>query len=490
MRTILMLLFLWSIGHAGTCQQLRLPAIFGEHMVLQSGMEPPIWGKAKPLAPVTVSFDRQRRTFYASSDGKWQGRLPEPAPGEVYTLIISSAGEKITYTDVIGGDVFYAGGQSNMQYSLQESTNGKDALATAANQQIRLFTVPRDVAYRPRFDINRNAAESSQEGEWQLCSPQTAVGFSAVAYFFVQGIQQATNRPVGIINVSWGGTPIEAHTSGEGNGQLAYFSEQLAYFAARATTDSLTIDKKKAVPQWPSSVFNAMVHPLIPFGLKGFLWYQGEQNWNMPFRYRHQLVTFINDLRIRWQQGYLPFYFVQLSNMGKKPANASAEDFWSILRESQAQALQLPNTGMVVSVDIGDGDLHPKNKKPFGDRLAALALHHIYRRNTVGEGPMLKETRIVGDTIVLAFGGANGGLSFKNDTATGFAIAGPDKKFYWAEASIRADQVLVYSPQVKNAKAVRYGWGENPVVSLYNGAGWPASPFRTDDWPVREDGKW
>jgi sialate O-acetylesterase len=271
---------------------------------------------------------------------------------------------------------------------------------------------------------------------------------------------------------------------------LGFYGDVLKDIESKNSSDSLTIDKKSAVPQLPASVFNAMIHPLIPFALKGFLWYQGEQNWNTPYRYRYQLPAFINDLRIRWRQGYLPFYFVQLPNSGKKPVNPTVEDFWSVLRESQMLALRVPNTGMVVSIDIGDGDLHPKNKKPFGERLAALALHHIYKNNITSEGPLLNEVRVNGDTIVVSFHHTGMGLVFNSDSAKGFAIAGDDRRFYWANASISNNTVKVYSPWVKNPKAVRYAWGENPDFSLFNREGWPASPFRTDDWQLREDGRW
>jgi sialate O-acetylesterase len=480
------LLFAQSPG----AQSLELPAIFGDHMVLQSGMEPPVWGRAKPLSKIVVQLNQQQRVFIADTNGAWNGRLPELVPGKTYRLIISSGKEKLIYDDVLSGDVFYAGGQSNMQYSLKEMSPGNVTAASATNNKIRLFTVPRDIAYRPRFDINKKATENELEGKWQICSPETAADFSAVAYFFAQRIQQTQNIPVGIINVSWGGTPVEAHTSLEGNRELPYNSDLLKEIGSKTERDSLTIDKKKAVPQLPASVFNAMIHPLIPYGLKGFLWYQGEQNWNTPFRYRYQFATFINDLRIRWKQGYLPFYFVQLPNIGKKSTNPSTEDFLSVLRESQLQALRLPNTGMVVGADIGDGDLHPKDKKPFGERLAALALRHIYKNSITSEGPLLNNVRIVGDTVVLSFDYAASGLLFKGDTAKGFAIASADKKFYWAQATIREGKVWVHSAEVKNPKAVRYGWGENPDVSLFNKEGWPASPFRTDDWTLREDGRW
>jgi sialate O-acetylesterase len=180
-------------------QSLALPAIFGSHMVLQTGLEPPIWGKAKPSSQVVVDFNRQRRIFLSDSNGTWHGRLPEPLPRAIYNLTVSNAGDKISLVDIVGGDVYYAGGQSNMQYSLGETPTGKETIAAAAENRIRLFTVPRDIAYKPRIDINKKAAENVLEGSWQLCSPQTVKDFSAVAYFFASRIVQAQNIPVGII---------------------------------------------------------------------------------------------------------------------------------------------------------------------------------------------------------------------------------------------------------------------------------------------------
>jgi sialate O-acetylesterase len=274
------------------------------------------------------------------------------------------------------------------------------------------------------------------------------------------------------------------------NRSLPYYGEALDMIKAKSDKDSLVIDKGKATPQLPSSLYNAMIHPLIPFGLKGFLWYQGEHNWNNPFRYREQFTTFINDLRIQWKCGYLPFYFVQLPNGSKKQINPNIEDFWSVLRESQSMALRLPNTGMVVSIDIGDGDLHPKNKLPFGERLAALAVKNLYQTNVSSEQASITAVAILRDTVELTFGNGSTRLHFKGDNPTGFAIAGADKKFYWANAIIRENKVLVFSQSVLNPFAVRYGWGENPDLSLFYKDGLPVAPFRTDTWILREDGRW
>jgi sialate O-acetylesterase len=368
-------------------------------------------------------------------------------------------------------------------------TGGEEEIATANEKQIRLFTMPRDISYRPRFDVNQNAKENAFEGVWTVASPESVKDFSAVAYCFAKKIVHDEKVPVGIINVTWGGTPIEAHMSREANDALPYYAEALNEIAAKQSTDSLIIDKRKATPQLPATVFNAMINPVVPFGLKGFLWYQGEHNWNNPYKYREQFVTFINDLRIRWQQGYLPFYFVQLPNTGRKPVNPG-EDFWSVLRESQCIALKLPNTAMLVSLDIGDGDLHPKNKKAFGERLALMAEKNIYGKGIVAEGPSLVGYAVVRDTIEVSFDNAGSGLELKNDTAKVLSIAGSDRKFYWANGIIKNNKLLVYSSKVKNPQAVRYAWGENPSVNLFNKEGFPAAPFRTDTWQLKEDGKW
>ncbi|GEO11892.1 9-O-acetylesterase [Segetibacter aerophilus] len=458
-------------------------------MIIQRDIEPPVWGLAGPNATVTVSVNNIKRNYKADQNGSWQGKLPEPAAGKVYSLVVTSGGEKKVFTDVIGGDVYFAGGQSNMQYSVSQMTGGEEEIAAANDKQIRLFTVPRDISYRPRFDVNDHAKENALEGVWSVASPESVKNFSAVAYCFAKKIVRDEKVPVGIINITWGGTPIEAHMSTEANRSLPYYAEALNEIAAKPASDSLIIDKRKATPQLPASVFNAMINPVIPFGLKGFLWYQGEHNWNNPYKYREQFIAFINDLRIRWQQGYLPFYFVQLPNMGKKPVNPG-EDFWSVLRESQSSALKLPTTAMLVSLDIGDGDLHPKDKKLFGERLALMAEKDIYGKKIVAEGPEFKSYSVIRDTIEIVFDNAGSGLVLKNDTAKVFSIAGSDKKFYWADVIIRNNQLLVFSPKVKNPQAVRYAWAENPSVTLFNKEGFPAAPFRTDAWQLKEDGKW
>ncbi|HZH66627.1 MAG TPA: sialate O-acetylesterase [Flavisolibacter sp.] len=487
-KKLLLTLFLMSATQA-FAQALKLPALFNNKMILQRGIEPPVWGLAAPNATINVSLNKVKRIFKANDKGRWSGKLPEPVAGTTYTLTITSRGEKKVFSDVIGGDVYFAGGQSNMQYSVSQMEGGEEEIAAAGDKQIRLFTVPRDISYRPRPDVNQQAKENAFEGVWSVASPESVKDFSAIAYCFAKKIRLGEQVPVGIINATWGGTPIEAHMSAEANSVLPYYADALKDMASKPVTDSLIIDKRKATPQLPASVFNAMINPVIPFGVKGCLWYQGEHNWNNPYKYREQFITFINDLRVRWKQGYLPFYFVQLPNMGKKPVNP-AEDFLSVLRESQTMALKLPNTAMLVSLDIGDGDLHPKNKKAFGERLASIAQKHIYGKNIVVDGPVFTSYAVIRDTVEISFADNGSGLILKNDTAKVFSIAGRDNRFYWADVIIRNNKLLVYSAMVKNPQAVRYAWAENPSVTLFNKEGFPAPPFRTDAWQLKEDGKW
>ncbi|HEX8549159.1 MAG TPA: sialate O-acetylesterase [Cytophagaceae bacterium] len=473
-----------------TGQSLTIPAIFSDNMILQREMRPPIWGKAKPGAEVKIKIGRELLTTRANAKGDWMEYLPEPKLGQEYTLEISSSTDRRVFKNIIVGDVYYAGGQSNMQYAVSEMTGGEEAVKNANYKNIRLFTVPRTVTYTPRYDLAEHHIEHPSHRKWVPCTSENAKGFSAVAYSFAKKIHTDENVPVGIINVTWGGTYIESHTSMEANKSLPYNERGIAEVESKTGKDTVPINYAKETPHQPAVVFNAMINPIIPYGIKGFIWYQGEHNWANPFRYREQFRTFINDLRQRWKQGYLPFYFVQLPGFGKKQTNPM-EDFWSTLRESQEQALSLPNTAMAVTLDLGDDDLHPKNKKPMGERLAMIAQKNLYgKSNLIIGGPEYRSYRVNHDTVEITFDNVGSGLVFKNDTAKGFSIAGLDKKFYWADAKIRGNKVLVFSPKVNCPQSVRYGWGENPLFSLFNKEGFPSSPLRTDDWGIRRDGLW
>ncbi|MDX2190047.1 MAG: sialate O-acetylesterase [Bacteroidota bacterium] len=483
------LFFLLSSIGIVWAQSLMLPSIFSDNMIIQRGIQAPVWGISKPGSEIKIVVDNQQVKCISDANGSWKVFLPYLSTGQTYSVIITSGSDKVEFKNVVVGDVYYAGGQSNMQFALSESTGGETEIANADYKNIRLFTVPRDISFQPKFDINQKSKEQSFHGQWVTCTPATAKDFSGVAYYFAKKIHQNENIPIGIINVSWGGTPIEAHMSWEANASLPYFKNTLAEIRIKKSSDTIKINRKTEVPQVPSCIFNAMIHPLIPFGIKGFIWYQAEQNWANPFRYRFQFKTFIQDLRQRWQLGYLPFYYVQLPGMGKKPAQPM-EDFWSVIRESQNESLTLPNVHTVVTLDLGESDIHPKNKKSPGERLADLALKYQYNKPTLPQCPVFESFATKLDTIELSFKYAQQGLMFRNDTVKGFAIAGDDHQFVWANAIIKENKVLVFSPKVKQPFSVRYAWGEDPPISLFTKIGLPVSPFRTDTWYVREDGKW
>lgn len=482
----ILIVFFSSILNA---QNLSLPKIFGDNMMLQRNQPCSIWGKSAPNARVVVKIGKVKVNCNADEKGDWKTVLSPLSAGVNYEMKIGSSGQTIRFKNIAVGDVYYAGGQSNMQYGLKDALNSADDLAKANNKNIRLFTAGHQESSTPQWDFVDAPNNEPMDNHWQECNPETVKDFSAVAYYFARKIQSEVGVPVGIINVSWGGTPIQAHSSYEANKALPYFRERAVDLEKDTTKVSSSMKSNKQPPQEPASLFNSMIYPLIPYTITGFLWYQGEHNWNFPYRYREQLVTFINDMRIRWKQAYLPFYIVQAHNMGKIPVEPM-EDFWSVLRESQSLALNLPQTGLVVTVDVGDGDLHPTDKKSVGERLALLAQKNIYQMNVSCSGPVLEKFEIKNDTLVLTFNSNGTGLAFRTDALKGFAIADESKQFKWATAQISGNKVLLCAAGVKQPVAVRYGWGENPICTLCNTEGLPASPFRTDNWSVKTDGSW
>jgi sialate O-acetylesterase len=293
------------------------------------------------------------------------------------------------------------------------------------------------------------------------------------------------NVPIGLIHSSWGGTIAEAWTSAEALQKLPDFAERLQQVERiRAAGESSLPANQRRNPNVCTVLYNAMIAPLVPFGMKGVIWYQGESNAGRAYQYRTLLPTLIEDWRNRWGEGAFPFLIVQLANfLPVKPE--PGEDEWAELREAQLfTAQKVPNCGLAVTIDIGDAaDIHPKNKQEVGRRLALAALGIAYKRRIEYSGPIYKSYSREGSSIRIRFTHVDGGLVAHGGALQGFAIAGPDRKFVWAQARIEGDTVVVWSPAVSDPVAVRYGWAINPVVNLYNREGLPASPFRTDDWP-------
>jgi sialate O-acetylesterase len=440
---------------------VRPNALFSDGAVLQQGMKVPVWGTANDGEKVTVKFAGQEVSTTAK-DGRWRVELAPLKAGGPTEMTI--AGENtVKLSNILVGEVWIASGQSNMQWSVKQSDNPEQNVKESANPQIRLITIPRRSTPEPQGDV---------DAKWQECGPQTVGDFSAVAYFFGRDLEKQLKVPVGIISTNYGGTPAEAWTS---HGSLEA-EPALKTLAANPATDK---------PNSPSGLYNAMIHPLLPYAIRGAIWYQGESNAPRAYEYRALFPTMIKDWRARWGQGDFPFLLVQLAPFMKIEYQPQ-ECAWAELRDAQLYATQsLPAVGMAVITDVGDAlDIHPKWKAPVGGRLALAARALAYGEKVPYSGPEFYQQQIEGDRAILSFKHTDGGLLAQGGGALyGFTIAGADKKFVNAHAEIQGDKVVVWSPAVKNPVAVRFGWANYPLVNLWNGAGLPASPFRTDDFP-------
>lgn len=650
---------------------VKLPALISDHMVLEKSEKVPIWGWAEPGEKVTVTLNGRSVRAEGGKDGKWMValNLKDSAPGPFEMTVEGK--NRLTVSDVVVGQVWLASGQSNMEFSLKNAFGAEQEFAAPANPMLRHFAVKNAASAEPLEDC---------QGEWVTASPKTVGDFSAVGYFFARKLQSEIQGPVGIINATWGGTPIEAWTSqpalltvadlaagveqraktareypdakkkfvadfgawlkktgredkapeaaafaapgistegwvavqlpgevaGEGlpaNGAI-WLRREIAISAGEANkpvslnlgpidgfesiywngepvkattfetfpgegfvrrasvpahlvkegTNTLAIrifapvaaprfpgtpragaksfggewlakaefalpplddETAKAAPQPPSrpampqemssALFHGMINPLVPYAIKGIIWYQGENNADRAYQYRTAFPLMIEDWRGRWQQESLPFYFCQLANYlarkrgqfdipaGREPE--PAESTWAELREAQTQTLRLPETGQAILIDIGESrDIHPRNKKDAGERLALVALAKTYGKDLPYSGPVYESLAIEGNAARVKFRHADGGLVVRPEAkdpsvgnmaseVQGFAICGEDRKWVWADARIDGQTVIVWSDKVPAPVAVRYAWANDPACNLYNGAGLPAAPFRTDDFP-------
>ncbi len=642
------------------CAQITMPKVFGDKMVLQRGIPIPVWGNAKPGSVVTAKLGTERISAKADKLGKWMLYFAKRKEGGPYDLEIFESGKAqaaIKFTGILIGDVWLASGQSNMEWQVQQVQANKDIAnlihgdkslydqPNTANKesnntnysQIRFFVVEHDKKLSPQQDV--------LSGTWKICDTVSVRNFSAVAFYFARKINSDQNVPIGIIQSTWGGTPVESWTSREmlltssisktqaiSNDTLSSIDfvndslnlvrfwdivyhpqnntdkiipvpeyndagwtkiempnvikdfgigsyEGMMWFRKKITmpesftwkdltlnighpemnyslyfngveicktvwnsnpkqfytipaklvkngenTISLRIamlwgggglnppaeniyisdgsskislagewlykkDLEPSIPKirnyhyYPTVLFNAMINPLIPYGIKGFLWYQGEANDTAAYYYRKLFPMLIRNWRQRWKQGNLPFLYVQLANYKKRQPNPS-ESEWAELREAQSFTLSEPNTGMACIIDIGDAEnIHPANKQEVGRRLALNANKLVYKQNVIASGPAFKDFKIEGNQVRIRFEHVGAGLKTSDHkNITGFAIAGADKKFYWANASIEKNMIIVYSDKVPEPKAVRYAWADNPECNLINSEGLPAIPFRTDDW--------
>lgn len=456
---------------------VRLPKLFGDNMVLQRNQPIPVWGWASPGEKVTVQFNSQTVKTKAGKDGKWNIRLKQEAAGGPFTLTVSGKNQ-LTINNVLVGEVWLLSGQSNMEMNVSHSSDHRyeQEIREAGNTQIRHIKVARVVSDTPTTDI--------AGGTWKIANDSNNVAeFSSVGYFFAKKLYEELKVPVGLVNSSWGGTNVETWTSREAFDT----SEQFKGAVTKSFQDikSASSNGEVGPNDYPSLLFNGMINPLIPYAIKGALWYQGESNAGRAYQYRTAFPLMITDWRSRWKEGDFPFYFVQLASWMADNGNSEKGSTWAELRDAQTSALSLPNTGMAVTLDIGDTrDIHPANKKDVGLRLAAIALNQLYNKPGEYSGPMYESMEVDGNKVTVSFKHADGLWAKDNyHYLKGFEVAGADQRFYYAKADIVDGRVVVYCDSVAAPVTVRYGWADDmPEADLYNKAGFPAVPFRSDRW--------
>lgn len=488
---------------------VRLPAIVSDNMVLLQDTPANVWGWADPQEKVSVQFSGKTAEATADADGKWSVKLEVLQPSATGDLVVAGK-NTLTVKNVAVGEVWVCSGQSNMEWVVANSKNAQQEISSANFPNIRMFTVQKNPKATPQTDC---------QGKWEVCSPETVGRFSAVGYFFGRNIHESVKVPIGLIHTSWGGTPAEFWTprdvlAGDPDFQniiQSWETVKANYPKAKADYDkaleawNAASEKAKAegkpAPRRPSEprgandfgspgcLYNGMVAPILPYTIRGTIWYQGESNAGNAQQYQKLFPTMITSWRQRWGVGEFPFLFVQLANYNARnvPPTGQPEDSnWAALREAQTMTLDLPHTGMAVAIDIGEAtDIHPKNKQEVGRRLGLVAQATVYYREVEFSGPMFAGVQEEDGKLRLSFRHAEGLKAADGGKIKGFAIAGEDRKFVWADAELQGDHIVLQSAQVPKPVAVRYGWADNPDCNLVNASGLPASPFRSDDWPQR-----
>ncbi|MCD4737503.1 MAG: discoidin domain-containing protein [Bacteroidales bacterium] len=450
--------------------QIELPALFSDNMVLQQQFETPFWGWAEPGKDITVngSWDNDAISTVANNNGEWNLKLHTPKAGGPYFVTINDD----TLHNVMIGEVWVCSGQSNMQWALSQTDSTGQEIEKADYPNIRLFYVARDNADDPKKNCY---------GKWEVCNPESAATFSAVAYYFGKELHNELDVPVGLVHTSWGGSTAQAwinyqalQSTREGHYYIENYKEKISNSSPGILARN---------HQSPSGLYNAMLHPLIPYSIRGAIWYQGESNTSEHYMYRDLMETLISTWRKEWGQGDFPFYYVQLA-----PFNYKVPLIGAALRDAQRKSLDIPNTGMAVIMDIGDPeDIHPLNKKDVGKRLAAWALNKDYGKDIAYSGPLYNNYKLEGARIRIFFDHVINGLESNGEELSHFEIAGEDKVFHPATATIEGKSVLVTSLDVADPLAVRYAFHNCDEPNLFNKDGFPASSFRTDDWEIFTD---
>ena len=487
----------------GAFADVKVAPIFTDHAVLQRDKPVPVWGRADAGEEVTVSFAGQTLSTKAAEDGRWSVTLaPMPANRAPAELTVRGK-NTLRFTDILVGEVWFASGQSNMEWLVKNSDDvALEVPASAALPHIRHYWLDKQVADAPR---------DTAKGIWRVTGPKTTGGYFATAYYFSRDVAAVLDVPVGVIESAWGGTPIESWMTAESiDGSPAFAAVRqrwadtlAAYPAAKESHDRRWADwneRKTAAKKTgakfteaeprapegpghrytPAGLYNAMIHPFAPGALRGVIWYQGENNTGRPEEYDALFPAMIKGWRAAFGQGDIPFYWVQLANYR---GSGVAKTEFARLREAQDKTLALPATGQAVAIDLGNvADIHPRNKAEVGRRLARLALKRAYGVELADEGPRFARAERVAEGYRIHFSAALGGLVTPREQLTGFELAGDDRAFRPAQARIEGETVLVLAEAGSEPVAVRYAWRNAPEVSLYNREGLPAAPFRTDAW--------
>lgn len=527
-RSLILSLFLFAAAGLQAAENLRIPAVFSDNMVLQRDLEVPVWGWCSPGSKITVRFAGKEYNATAGNSGKWSTKLAaSPASTTPSVLEIEEGETKIKFKNVLIGDVWICSGQSNMEWSVKASANPKEEIAAANHPNIRVFNVPNhETSSVPLQKLKT-------PGNWQPATPGSITNFSAVGYYFGRAIQEADpSIPIGLIGTNWGGTRVEPWTPSDAfarQPELAEFAKKISagdpksdagkqvwknYFQAMEEWKKmaeLSLFEEGKIPPQPqmpgnqrspgSMIYNAMVAPLIPYGVRGAIWYQGESNGGEGLAYQPKLQALIDGWRTNWNQpDDFPFYFyiVQLANFGQpKPDQPAAGDGYAAIRIAQKNLLtSMDHTGLACIIDIGEArDIHPKNKQDVGKRLARWAIRDVLgKTDTVVSGPIYKNSTIADGKVTIEFDhvgsglmiGKKVGLAPTEDVSSEgklsqFALAGEDGKWHWANAAIAGNTVVVSSPNVSAPVHVRYAYAHNPEgANLYNKEGLPAVPFKTD----------
>lgn len=512
MKPILALLLAPSLLFA----ELSVPHFFSDHMVLQRERAAAIWGRAGACEEVRIAFKGKSAATKAAADGKWRAQIETgTADASGAVLTITTGMDKIEIKDVLVGEVWFASGQSNMFYTMNRSPEYAGLIAESKHPALRMFNAPLVTAAENQDDI---------AGVWEASTPETVPTFSAVAFFFARKLHLELGIPVGVIESPWGGKPVETFTSREALNTLpgtkalvdammkdeasydqakadeAYATKLEQWRATMAAAKGKSADERKRLPKKPDApkrplltegkpgvLYAAMIHPFVGYTMRGAIWYQGEGNAKAgAVPYDQTLPLMINDWRKRWADEF-SFYYVQLASYRAASTAPGTPDPWALVQDRMRLVLgTTPKTGMAIINDVGEvNDIHPKNKKDPGERLARWALAKDYGKELIYSGPLFKSSEVKDGAIRVTFDQSGAGLKSRDGGALKrFEIAGADKVWKWADANIDGtDSVLVSSPEVKQPAAVRYAWASNPEgANLINSEGLPASVFRTDDW--------